>query len=146
MEAAMSAQTDLGATETPRTENKMADAKAKLAEIAEPLKERAEQVAETQKQAGTSHVRTLACAVHGAARELEQGMPRLASSVHDVAQKIEDTAQTVRNKNIDELVEDLGRYAREQPGLVFGGAVVAGIVLSRFLKSSSPQSPPPSGA
>lgn len=140
----MAAETDLGANESPRPENTMAEAKAKLAEIAEPLKERAEQVAETQKEAGTSHVRTLATAVHGAARELEQGMPRLASSVHGVARTIEDTAESVRNKNVDELVEDLGRYAREQPGLVFGGAVVAGIVLSRFLKSSPPRSVRPS--
>jgi uncharacterized protein YukE len=143
----MSAQTDLGPTESAKSEGMMADASAELEEIAAPLKEKAEQIAETQREAGASHVRTLATAVHGAARELEQGMPRLASSVHDVARKIEETADTVRNKNIDELVQDLGRYAREQPGVVFGGAVVAGIILSRFLKSSAAQSVrPPSGA
>jgi hypothetical protein len=147
METAMSAETQFGANESVKSESTIAEAKAKLGEIAEPLKEKAEQIAETQKQAGTNRVRTVATAVHGAARELEGDMPGLARSVHDVAQKIEQTAETVRNKNVDELVEDLGRYAREQPGLVFGGAVVAGIVLSRFLKSSgSPSARPPSGA
>jgi methyl-accepting chemotaxis protein len=136
----MSAEMDLNANDSAKSEHMMADASAKIGEIAEPLKEKAEQIAETQKQAGTSHVHTLATAVHGAARELEQGMPRLANSVHEVARKIEETAGAVRNKKIDELVDDLGRYAREQPGLVFGGAVIAGIVLSRFLKSSSASS------
>lgn len=143
----MATDTDFGANESARAENAMAGATSKFGEIAEPLKEKAEQIAETQKEAGTSHVRTLASAVHGAARELEQGMPRLASSVHDAARKIEETAETIRNKNIDEMIDDLGRYAREQPGLVFGGAVVAGIVLSRFLKSSASSAPrPPGGA
>jgi hypothetical protein len=133
----MSAETQFGTHESAKAESTIADAQAKLGEIAEPLREKAEQIAETQKQAGTSRVRTLATAVHGAARELEGDMPGLASSVHGIAQKIEQTAETVRNKNVDELVEGLGRYAREQPGMVFGGAVIAGIVLSRFLKSSS---------
>ena len=137
----MSAETQFGANDSTKIEGAMADAKAAIQEIAEPLKERAEEIAEQQKAAGTDRIRTLATAVHGAARELEGDMPRVASSVHDMAQKIEQTASTVRNKNIDELIGDLDRYAREQPGMVFGGAVVAGIVLSRFLKSSSSASP-----
>jgi methyl-accepting chemotaxis protein len=140
----MSGETEFGAHESPRIDSTIAEAKATLGEIAEPLKEKAEQIAEQQKRAGTGHIQTLASAVHGAARELEAGMPRLASSVHDVAQKIEQTADSVRNMNVDQLIEGLDRYAREQPGLVFGGAVVAGIVLSRFLKSSAP-APTPGG-
>jgi hypothetical protein len=133
----MSAETQFGATGSKKMEGAMADAKAAIQEIAEPLKDKAEEIAEQQKAAGTDRIRTLATAVHGAARELEGEMPRVASSVHDMAQKIEQTASKVRSKNIDELMSDLDRYAREQPGMVFGGAVIAGIVLSRFLKSSA---------
>ena len=137
----MSAETQFGANDSMKIEGAMADAKAAIQEIAEPLKEKAEEIAEQQKTVGTDRIRTLATAVHGAARELEGEMPRVATSVHDMAQKIEQTASTVRNKNIDELIGDLDLYARQQPGMVFGGAVIAGIVLSRFLKSSSPVSP-----
>ena len=66
----MSADTNIGASESPHAESMVADVKATLAEIAEPFKEKAEQLAEEQKDAGTSHIRTLATAVHCAAREL----------------------------------------------------------------------------
>jgi methyl-accepting chemotaxis protein len=65
------------------------EVKAKLGEIAEPLKDKAEALAQEQMEAGTGHMRSLASAVHGAARELEAGLPRIATSVHDVAAKIE---------------------------------------------------------
>jgi len=120
-----------------KVENVVQDVKATLGEIAEPLKGKAEQLAEEQKEAGTNRIRTLATAVHGAARELESDMPKIASSVHEAAQRIEKTASDLRNKNIDELFEAFDGYARQQPAIVFGGAVIAGFVLSRFLKSSA---------
>lgn len=123
-----------------------ADVRTTLGEIAEPLKDKAEQLAEEQKDAGTGHIRTLATAVHGAARELEGGMPGVARSVHDVAQRIEATADTVRNKSVEELFETFDQYARKQPGIVFGGAVIAGLVLTRFLKSSATAARPASEA
>jgi hypothetical protein len=133
----MSAEINIGTTTPTQPEGMVADVKTKLGEIAEPLKEKAEHVAEEQKEAGTSHMRTLATAVHGAARELEAGMPGVAKSVHDVAQRIESTANSMRNKSVDELVDSFDRYARQKPGIVFGGAVITGLVLSRFLKSSA---------
>ena len=111
-----------------------AEMKARLGEIAEPLKNKAEEIAREQKEASTGHIRTLASAIHGAARELEAGMPKMASSVHDVAQHIEQTADDVRESNLDELMEKFDSYARQQPALVFGGAMIAGFFLSRFLK------------
>ena len=134
-------ETNIGANNAAQRESVVADVKATLGEIAEPLKDKAEQLAEEKMAAGTGHIHTLATAVHGAARELEGSMPGIANSVHDVARRLEDTAYTVRNKNVDELVETFDHYARQQPGIVFGGAVIAGVVLSRFLKSSARVSP-----
>ena len=130
--------TSMGASHNPsKSESVVSDVKATLGEIAEPIKDKAEQLAEEQKETGTSHIRTLASAVHGAARELEAGMPKIANSVHDAAQRIEQAADNIRNKNVDELVETFDQYARQQPAMVFGGAIIAGIVLSRFLKSTA---------
>jgi hypothetical protein len=129
--------TDIGTNYTAKSEGVIKDVKAAIGEMAEPLKERAEQVAEDQKLAGTGHMRTLATAVHGAGRELEDGMPKIAKAVHGVAQQIEQTADGLRNRSMDDLFEDFDRYARRQPALVFGGALMAGFVLTRFLKSSA---------
>jgi len=133
--------TNFGVSEMPETEGIVGEVKAKIGEMAAPLKDKAEQLAEDQKEVGTGHMRTLATAVHGAARELESGMPKIANAVHDVAQKIEETADDLRTRNIDELFEGFDRYARQQPAIVFGGALMAGFVLTRFLKSSAHAAP-----
>jgi len=139
-------ETNFGASDAAKSESIIGEVKAKIGEIAEPLKDRAEQLAQDQKQAGTGHMRTLATAVHGAARELEGEMPKIANSVHDVAQRLERTADDLRNRNVEDLFADFDRYARQQPAIVFGGALMAGFVLSRFLKSSAtPASVRPKG-
>jgi hypothetical protein len=143
---AMPAETNIGASTSSNSERVVADVKATVGEIAEPLKEKAEQIATEQKEAGSGHIRTLATAVHGAARELEGGMPGIARSIHDVGQRIESTADTIRNKSVEELFDSFDQYARRQPGMVFGGAVIAGLVLTRFLKSSAAAAPPKSVA
>ena len=129
--------TNFGTSEMPKPETIVGEVKAKIGELAEPLKDKAEQLAEDQKEMGTGHMRTLATAVHGAARELEGGMPKIANAVHDVAHRIEKTADDLRTSSMDDLFEGFDRYARQQPAIVFGGAVMAGFVLTRFLKSSA---------
>lgn len=134
-------ETNFGASDAAKPESIVGDVKAKIGGIAEPLKDKAEQLAEDQKAAGSGHMKTLATAVHGAARELEGGMPKIAGSVHSVAEQIERTADDLRNRNVEELFEGFDRYARQQPALVFGGALMAGFILSRFLKSSASPAP-----
>ena len=112
-------------------------AKAKLGEVAEPVKEKAIEVAEQQKDAGADQVEHFARAIHGAASALQQEMPQLATYVHDAGQKLESLAEDLRNGSVDDLMDRFGRYAKEQPALVFGGAVMAGFALTRFLKASA---------
>ena len=112
-------------------------AKAKLGEVAEPVKEKAIEVAEQQKDAGADQVGHFAQAMHGAASALEKEMPQLANYVHDAGQKLESLADDLRNGSVDDLMDRFGSYAKDQPALVFGGAMVAGFALTRFLKSSA---------
>lgn len=133
--------TNFGASDNRNREGLVGEVKEKIGEMAEPLKDKAEQIAQDQKEASTGHMRTLATAVHGAARELENGMPKIANVVHDVGDRIERTADDLRSHSMDELFEGFDRYARQQPAIVFGGALMAGFVLTRFLKSSANPTP-----
>lgn len=133
--------TDIGTSYGDKSQSVLKDVKSAIGDMAQPLKEKAEQVAEDQKQAGTGHMSALATAVHGAGRELETGMPKIAKAVHGVARQIEQTADDLRNRSMDDLFEGFDRYARQQPALVFGGALMAGFVLTRFLKSSAKAAP-----
>jgi hypothetical protein len=112
-------------------------ATAKLGEVAEPVKEKAIEVAQQQKDAGAEQVGHIARAMHGAASALEQEMPQFANYVHDAGQKLEQLAGDLRDGSVNELMDRFGRYAKDQPALLFGGAMVAGFALTRFLKSSA---------
>ena len=112
-------------------------AKAKLGEIGGPVKDKAIEVASQQKDAGAEQLQTAGRAVHGAARELEDAMPQIAGYVHDIGQQLEKFASEIRNGSIDDLMGKLATLSKDQPALVFGGALFAGLALTRFLKSSA---------
>ena len=113
------------------------DAKTALNAASVTIKDRARGVAEQQKQAGADQIGGVARAVHGAAREIEQKMPQAAGFIHDAAARLEGAANSLRERSVDDLVRSLNNFARSQPATFFGGAVLAGFALSRFLKSSA---------
>ena len=43
----------------------------------------------------------------------------------------------MREKDVQAIVRDVERYAREQPALFLGGAFVLGLLGARFLKSTA---------
>ena len=111
-------------------------AKSNMAEATESAKAEARRIASQQKEAGADRLGEMAGAVHGAARTLETGMPQVASYVHGAAAQLEDAAKTLRHRSVDELIDGIGSFARAQPAVFFAGAVLAGLALTRFLKSS----------
>jgi hypothetical protein len=112
-------------------------AKAKLGEIGGPVKDKAMEVASEQISAGADHLRTAAQAVNGAARELESNMPEFAGYVRDIGSRLETFASDIRDGSVDDLLSRIGEFSKNQPALMFGGAMIAGFALSRFLKSSA---------
>ena len=113
------------------------DAKTTLDAASVTVKDRARKVAEQQKQAGADQIGGVARAIHGAAHEIEQEMPHAAGFIHDAAAKLEGAVDSLRDRSVDDLIRSLNRFARSQPAAFFGGAVLAGFALSRFLKSSA---------
>jgi len=97
----------------------------------------AEELAEGQKRAGAEKVDEMARAVHGAADELGKQMPQAAELVHAAASRFEQGANALRERNIRDLMSTVNEMGRKEPLAFFGGAVVAGFAISRFLKSSS---------
>ena len=57
--------------------------------------------------------------------------------MHAAASRLEQGAQALRERNIGDLVGGFNDLARREPLAFFGGAVLAGFAISRFLKSSS---------
>jgi hypothetical protein len=112
------------------------DPKAQAEHLAQSVKAKARGFVEQQKHAGADQVDTFARAVHRAAQELESDMPKAAGYIHDAAARLDEASSRLRERSMDQLMASIGDFARAQPAAFFGGAIVAGFAISRFLKSS----------
>jgi uncharacterized phage infection (PIP) family protein YhgE len=116
-------------------EQSMKGMEQSLKDGAVQLKEGAAQLAEQQKKTGARQLSGIAGAVHAAAEQLEQQLPGAATYVHDAAERIDNAASDLRNRNLTDIADSVRRLGHERPLALFGGAVFAGFVLTRFLKS-----------
>ena len=64
---------------------------------------------------------------------------RLGADYGDYARRaagsIENVANTIAEKDADELIEDTRNFVRNSPGIALAGAAVVGFVMARLLKS-----------
>jgi len=115
-----------------------------LGETAEAIKERAAEalkgtaadLAEAGKETGAERIGRLGRAVHGAANEIGKELPQAAEYVHTAGEGLENAAAHLRDHSVEDLFDSFSRFARRQPVAAFAGAILAGFVLSRFIKSS----------
>jgi hypothetical protein len=102
----------------------------------ESLKESAAHTAERQKETGARQLSGIAGAVHAAADQLEEQLPGAAGYIHGAAERIDHAASDLRNRNLSDIADGIRHLGQERPLALFGGAVLAGFVMTRFLKSA----------
>lgn len=91
-----------------------------------------------QKDTAAGHLDSVANALHGTARQLEaEHKAPLGRYVDYAARQLESAGRQLRDKDVDRLIGDARDLGRRAPGALFAGSVVAGFLLSRFLKSSA---------
>jgi hypothetical protein len=110
-------------------------AEQSLKDSATWLKESAAQLAERQKKTGAGQLSGIAGAVHAAADQLDQQLPGAARYIHDAAERIDHAASDLRNRSFADIADGVRHLGQERPLALFGGAMLAGFVLTRFLKS-----------
>jgi hypothetical protein len=91
-----------------------------------------------QVASGADLVGHVADSVRSAADNLDHSAPQIANLVRGAAERVEEFSDDMRGKSVDELMRTASDFTRRQPALVFGLASLAGFVLLRVLKSSSP--------
>jgi hypothetical protein len=70
----------------------------------------------------------------------DQGRTAVADYARQAADQLERLSHRIDEKDLDELVEGMQRFARRQPALFVGAAFGVGLLGARFLKSSSERS------
>ena len=96
--------------------------------------------AEEGKETTARQIGSVASAIRGAARELEGQMPKGAELVRSAAASLESGAERLRQRSVDEWLASIKRFAHDEPAALFGGALLAGFAVSRFLNSSRARS------
>lgn len=115
------------------------EVKHEAREHAENLRSQAASFAEEQRDEAGNTVAAVAAALHAGVHSLESnGQPNMAGYWRSAATSVDQLADRVKNKPAGEALSEAEHYVQEQPGLGFGGAMLAGFMLARFLKSSSP--------
>ena len=61
--------------------------------------------------------------------------PEYADYARRAAEAIDRTAESLRNKNPDELIDDTRDFVRKSPGVALAGAAIVGFALARIVKS-----------
>jgi len=109
-------------------------------DVASAATDRVKGVMNDQKSVGADYLDNLAMAANRAAMEFDSNIPQAANYIRQAADQIDTVANAIRNRDVGDLVGEVQAFARRQPTLFFGGAVVLGFAALRFFKSSTEQS------
>jgi hypothetical protein len=129
---------DLGDTVTHAAKDQAAEIGTAAKDMAAEATGRVKSAMNEQKTASADYLGTIAGAVQRAAGEFDGAVPQAAQYIRQAAGQIETVANAVRERDVRELLGEVQEFARRQPTLFFGGAVVLGFAALRFFKSSAP--------
>lgn len=93
--------------------------------------------AERQKVAGADYVDGIAEAVRRAAGEFETQVPQAADYIRYAADQMETMSDSLRRRDISQMVSDVQSFARRQPTAFLGLSFIAGFAAMRFLRSGA---------
>lgn len=92
--------------------------------------------ADDAKQSMADEVSGVASALRTAATELRSGSPQ-ERTFGQIAEGLADASDAMREKDLGELVSDVTSFARRNPMVFLGGAVLIGFAATRFAKAAS---------
>jgi ABC-type transporter Mla subunit MlaD len=113
-------------------------AEAMMGSMRDRAGDMARDMADAQKDRGAQKIEDIAEAVDDAADAVAPHMQGAADYIHEAAQNLTRFSSALRQRSVDDVLSDVSRFARAQPAAFFGASVLAGVALTRFLKSAAP--------
>jgi hypothetical protein len=133
-----------GAERTERSEGGVLDSARQMASgLMDQVKDQAATQARDKKQTVASSLHSVADAF----RQLSEGLSQqntgpVAKYAADLGRAVGNQADSfsryMEGRDVREIADDLHDFARRKPAVFLGGALVLGLAVSRFLKSSRP--------
>jgi hypothetical protein len=91
---------------------------------------------ESNKTAGADAIANIAHSVKEAADGIEKQSPQVAGMVRSAAEGVERISTDIRDRNVGELLDSVTKFAQRQPAAFFGVGILAGVMLTRIMRSS----------
>jgi hypothetical protein len=101
------------------------------------VRDQAENLVDRGKEAGADEIDRYVGVARRAADDLEEHSPTGARYIREAAEGVEELTLSFREKSIGELIDGVQDFARRKPVIFFGGAMLTGFAILRFVKSSS---------
>ncbi len=96
------------------------------------------EIAEDQRRRAAETIGGVAEVLHRTAKDIDSENETMARYTDMAASRLDDLSRTLRQANWNDLVDGAEEFARRQPWWFIGGAVAAGFVAARLLKSTAP--------
>jgi hypothetical protein len=129
--------TNLAGSSAEAVKSQASDLVDAAKDIASKAGEKIQDKVNMQKGVGAEYVGKLADAMRRAAREFETDVPFAATYIRKAASQVEGVSDSVRDGNLNDLIRGAQAFAKRQPTVFLGLAVLAGFGVVRFLKSSA---------
>ena len=89
-----------------------------------------------QKNRVAARAGDIAQAVRQTASQLREPNPAMADYVERAADRLDEWVTSLRDRDAEEILEDVRGFLRHRPALVIGGGFALGLLAARFVKSS----------
>lgn len=107
-------------------------------EVGEAAQQQAENLFSQQRDSAAEQTGKLGSVFQKMADEFDnQQQPFFSNQARKLANTTDRVTQQLREKDLRSICDDAQRYSRREPALFIGGAIAAGFLVSRFLRSSS---------
>lgn len=126
------------ATVTTTARETTARIKSAASETASRAKETAQRIASDTKESAADRIGGYSSAMRKSAKTFESQDPNIAWATNQAADRLQQVADYVRNRDFDELKADAETIARRHPVAFFGGLLVAGLVVGNLIKARRP--------
>jgi len=116
------------------------DAKEQAKDMANQARDHVQTLVGEQKDQAAERLTSLAGALREAGRKLNEGQQAgdFGQYADRAAQQVERLSNYLRDSELRDFVRDTENFARRRPEVFLGGTLIAGLMLARFLKASSP--------
>lgn len=101
------------------------------------VKQRVSSRVDEQKNRAADGLGGIANAIRTAGNELRGENEALAQYVDMASDQLRRFADTIRQRGVSDMMDDVNRFARRNPAVFVGGALLVGIGIARFLKASA---------